>query len=204
MGDWAAVSFDLRRSVSNLVLFVLESMPLAWPFSPPTNAGSCVGPLPPPPLLPPPLLQQQPFLQQQPHLPLHQQPQQQPQQQPLLQKEQQESKTCASDDVNDFLDHWLQLQPTLPPPPPPHLSYPEPVGSGGRPPRDVQTRKTAASGGGAKKRARSAGSSGSGRSLSHPHDEAVGSSCSTTTTTLTYTPAAAGRAHKTPSLETMV
>ena len=36
--DWTTVVFDLRRSVSNLVLYVLESMPLPWVFPPVASA----------------------------------------------------------------------------------------------------------------------------------------------------------------------
>ena len=32
--SWSTVVFDLRRSVSNLVLYVLESMPIPWVFPP--------------------------------------------------------------------------------------------------------------------------------------------------------------------------
>ena len=36
--EWTTVVFDLRRSVSNLVLYVLESMPLPWVFPPIASA----------------------------------------------------------------------------------------------------------------------------------------------------------------------
>jgi hypothetical protein len=38
--EWNTVVFDLRRSVSNLVLYVLESMPLPWVFPPIASAQS--------------------------------------------------------------------------------------------------------------------------------------------------------------------
>lgn len=37
--DWNTVLFDLRRSVSNLVLYVLESMPVPWLVHPPQVAA---------------------------------------------------------------------------------------------------------------------------------------------------------------------
>jgi len=62
--DWSPVLYDLRRSVSNLVLYALESMPLPWIFPPNAStpaataaaaAAPFLPPLPPPPsLLPPP------------------------------------------------------------------------------------------------------------------------------------------------------
>ena len=40
--DWTTVLFDLRRSVSNLVLFVLESMPVPWLFPvAASNSAAC-------------------------------------------------------------------------------------------------------------------------------------------------------------------
>ena len=46
-GDWTTVLCDLRRSVSNLVLYVLESMPVPWLLTSATTTSA------PPPMLPP-------------------------------------------------------------------------------------------------------------------------------------------------------
>lgn len=47
--SWSTVVFDLRRSVSNLVLYVLESMPIPWIFPP---AAGPAGNLTVPPAVP--------------------------------------------------------------------------------------------------------------------------------------------------------
>ena len=44
--DWTSVLFDLRRSVSNLVLYVLESMPLPWLLTPSAAAAAAASPSP--------------------------------------------------------------------------------------------------------------------------------------------------------------
>ena len=100
--DWTSVLFDLRRSVCNLVLYVLESMPLPWLLTPSAAAAAAASPSP--------VLAASPVMASQPQ----QQPQQ-PQQPPL---ESYDEGDSYSSTLEDWFGSAQPLPTTLLPPQP--------------------------------------------------------------------------------------